>query len=84
MKKQIVLFVVSLFLLSSCLEDAQLSEGLVLPEIETELEEGKGALSIHIDEISSRTILPQNTDWSSFTGDFRIEISGLTPILRGI
>ena len=78
----IALFAVCLFVLVSCPDDIQLAERIKLPEIE--LEEGKGVLSIHIDEPSSRTILPQNTDWSSFTGDFRIEISGLTPILRGI
>ncbi|MCL2230418.1 MAG: hypothetical protein FWC01_04930 [Treponema sp.] len=48
------------------------------------LPEGQGSLSLYIDEPSSRTILPQNTDWSGFTGEFRIEISGLAPILRTI
>ena len=79
------LLAVSLFLFSSCPDNLQLPEKLKLPELEIELEEGKGSLSLYIDEIaSSRSILPQNTDWSSFTGDFRIAISGEEPILRTI
>jgi len=72
-----------IFIFSSCPDNLQLPEKLKLPKIE--LEEGKGSLSIYIDEISSsRTILPQNTDWSSFDGDFRIDITGLAPVLRTI
>ena len=64
----LVSFVVNLFLLLSCSDDINIGEK-ILPE-------GKGSLSIYIDEISSsRTILPQNTDWSSFTGTFEIAIT---------
>jgi len=64
----VALFVVNLFLLISCSDDINIGER-TLPE-------GKGSLSIYIDEISSsRTILPQNTDWSSFTGTFEIAIT---------
>ena len=74
---------VNLFLLSSCSEDIKLTE--------TVLEDNKGSLSIYIDGIpSARTILPQNIDWSSFTGAFEIVLtetdSGFTlaPITRSI
>jgi|GEM_PF-1719717 len=67
-----VWFAVCLFVFSSCSDDLFFTDE-------------QGSLSIFIDEISSsRTILPQNTDWSGFTGEFRIEISGLAPILRTI
>ncbi|MCL2229705.1 MAG: InlB B-repeat-containing protein [Treponema sp.] len=73
----ITLFVVNFFLLTSCPEDMQFGE-MVLPE-------GQGSLSLYIDEISSsRTILPKNTDWSSFSGTFEIDITGQPLITRNI
>jgi len=75
----LVWFVISLLLLTSCPEDIQLGEETLTGE------QGSLSLSLYIDEISSsRTILPQNTNWSAFTGLFEIDITGQPLITRNI
>ena len=70
-KGLLIIFIFSLFVFSC-------SNGLVLSDDDFfGIDDEHGALSISIEGLNARTILPQNINWSSFTGSFNIEIVNL-------